>query len=63
MAIKLLIFPQLKSEKGIDYHRDYVRRLIKKGEFPRPIQIGAARIAWSEAEVDSWIDAKARERA
>jgi prophage regulatory protein len=62
MAIKLLSFPQLKAEKGISFHRDYLRRLVKSGQFPRPIKIGAARIAWSEAEIDLWIDARAQER-
>jgi prophage regulatory protein len=62
MAIKLLSFPELKSEKGIDYHRDYIRRLVKKGAFPQPVQVGDARIGWIEEEVDGWLEAKVRGR-
>jgi len=32
-------------------------RLIAKGDFPKPIQIGAAS-RWSEIEVQAWIETK-----
>lgn len=30
---------------------------IRKGEFPRPISIGARSVAWVEADVDAWVEA------
>jgi predicted DNA-binding transcriptional regulator AlpA len=55
VAVKLLSFPQLKSEKGIGYCRDHLRRLVKAKLFPNPVQLSAARIAWREEDVDRWL--------
>ncbi|WP_254276860.1 AlpA family transcriptional regulator [Halomonas sp. 3H] len=35
-----------------------LHRLIHAGEFPRPIQLGWRCVAWIEAEVDAWIEAR-----
>jgi prophage regulatory protein len=32
-----------------------IRRLIAKGEFPRPIKISAGRVAWPETVIDEWM--------
>jgi prophage regulatory protein len=53
--VRLLTFSQLKSEKGIRYVRDHLRRKCDDGSFPKPVQISAARIGWVEAEVDYWL--------
>ena len=60
---KLISFSDLKPYKGIGYSRDHLRRMVKEGRFPRPMNLSSARIAWQEAEVDAWIEAKARERS
>jgi prophage regulatory protein len=33
-------------------------RLVRRSEFPAPIQVSPNRIAWSEAAVKSWIASK-----
>ena len=63
--MRLLPFTSLKDEKGIGYSRVHLARLIRAGQFPRPVAVGAGRIAWIEAEIDGWIEARmtAREAA
>jgi hypothetical protein len=29
--------------------------LVKKGMFPKPVQVGAYRIAWRRSEIEAWI--------
>ena len=54
--MRLLTFTELQRQKGIPYCRDHLRRLVKAGQFPRPIELGARRIAWAEEEVDSHLE-------
>jgi prophage regulatory protein len=58
----LITYARLRSEKGIYYSRDHLRRKCAKDEFPEPIQISDRRIAWIEAEVDAWLAAKRQAR-
>jgi prophage regulatory protein len=60
--VRFLIYPQLKSEKGIPYTRRHLRDLIAAGKFPRPVPLSEARIAWIEDEVDQWLAEKAAAR-
>ena len=60
--MKLIDFKESKPKKGINYSRDHLRRKSKAGEFPQPVAISAARIAWIEAEIDEWLADKARGR-
>jgi prophage regulatory protein len=54
--MRLLTFTELQRQKGIPYCRDHLRRLVKAGQFPRPIELGARRIAWAEDEVDAHLE-------
>lgn len=60
--MRVLSFEQLKPEKGIPHCRQHLHRLIKAGEFPRPVKVGLARNAWLESEVDAWLQKRVRER-
>jgi predicted DNA-binding transcriptional regulator AlpA len=66
--MRLLVFEQLKPEKGIPYTRRHTQRKVNAGEFPQPIVLSRrpngdhARIAWDEAEIDAWLLALAAER-
>lgn len=55
MATKLIAISELKLAKGVDYSRSQIYRKIKGGSFPRPIRLGANRIAFVEKEIDAWI--------
>lgn len=61
MARKLLSRDDLKG-KGISYSDAQIYRKIKDGSFPRPIRLGANRVAWPENEIDDWINARIAER-
>jgi predicted DNA-binding transcriptional regulator AlpA len=60
--MRLIVFEQLEPSKGIPYSRDHLRRLVKGGQFPKPIALSSARIAWDEAEIDECLEQKAAER-
>ena len=39
-----------------------IYRLISEGNFPRPVSLGPTTVAWSEAEIEDWIQNKIDER-
>ncbi len=61
--MKVIAYDLLKTVKGIGYSRDHLRRKVKAGEFPAPIAISDSRIAWIEAEIDHWLEAKVAQRS
>jgi Prophage CP4-57 regulatory protein (AlpA) len=58
--LKLIPFDRLKPDKGINYCRDHIRRKVKAGEFPKPIELSDRRIAWREDEIDEWLASRPR---
>jgi predicted DNA-binding transcriptional regulator AlpA len=62
--MKVLTFGELQRIKGIPYCRDHLRRKVKAGEFPQPIELsGSHRIAWIESEVDAYLEALVAKRS
>jgi predicted DNA-binding transcriptional regulator AlpA len=59
--MRIVTFNGLKA-KGIPYCREQVRRKEKAGDFPLHIPLSDRRIAWIEAEIDSWIEQRAAMR-
>jgi prophage regulatory protein len=55
VPMKLLSFPELKTEKGIRFSRQWLAKLVKAGQFPAPVKLGEATNGYVEAEVDAWI--------
>ena len=49
--MRLIHIARLKAEKGIPYHPQHIRRLVKQGKFPRPIHCGRLT-TFDEAEID-----------
>ena len=33
-------------------------RMVRRGEFPAPVQISPGRVAWKEADVRAWLEAR-----
>jgi prophage regulatory protein len=54
--MKLFDYTALQ-ERGIRYSKPHLWRLWTAGKFPKPIKLSASRNVWSEAEIDSWIEA------
>jgi prophage regulatory protein len=64
--VKLLVFKELKSVKGIPYTCDHLLRLEKAGMFPKRIRLGQwkrSRVAWLDSEIDDYIRRLMGERA
>ena len=38
-------------------------QLVKDNQFPKPVPLGKRAVAWVEAEVDAWIEARIQERS
>jgi prophage regulatory protein len=63
--MRMLSFSELHPVKGIPFSRDYIRRLVNAGRFPKPIKLGLrpnARLAWVEQEIDEHLAALMVER-
>jgi prophage regulatory protein len=60
--MKLLSIDELRSVKGVVYSKSHLWRLIRAGEFPKPIRLGQNRISFLESEIDDWVASKVAER-
>ena len=63
--MRLLSIKQLKPEKGITYHPQSIRRMIREGQFPKPVKLGdglSAKVAFLEEEIDAWIQERIAKR-
>ncbi len=49
-------------QAGVPYSPAHIYRLISAGEFPKPVKLGANRIAFVADEIDAWIKAKVDQR-
>ena len=39
----------------VPYSRSTIYLLAGKGEFPKPLNLGARAVAWLESDIDEWI--------
>ncbi len=51
--MKLIRLPTVMGSTG--YGKSMIYKLIKEGQFPKPIQLGARAVAWVDEEVEAWI--------
>lgn len=58
---RLIRLPEVKRRVGLA--RSTIYRLMQLGAFPKARKLGLRAIAWSEAEVDNWIEGKLTDRA
>lgn len=49
-------------ERRTTYNKTYIYAKIRAGDFPKPVTIGANRVAWVESEIDAWMRARIAER-
>jgi prophage regulatory protein len=54
--MQLLRLGAVTGQTGLS--RSTIYYLIGKGEFPRPICVGARAMAWISEEVDQWIEGR-----
>ena len=58
--MKLIRLPEVLSMTGRG--RSSIYEMIASGNFPRPVNIGRAAVAWVESEVVAWIEERIAER-
>jgi prophage regulatory protein len=52
----MLRLPAVEERTGLA--RSSIYRAMEEDGFPRPVRIGRRAVAWVEAEVEAWLDAK-----
>lgn len=50
----LVLYDQLPQVGVPHYSRVYLRELIAKGGFPKPVQLSVRRIAWKLSDLEAW---------
>ncbi|GLW39713.1 transcriptional regulator [Pectobacterium carotovorum subsp. carotovorum] len=48
--------------KKTGLRKSWIYLLMKQGEFPQAVKIGARSVAWVESEVNDWIAARISQR-
>jgi prophage regulatory protein len=43
-------------QRRVPMSRSSIYNKISRGEFPRPINLGARAVAWLESEIDQWVE-------
>lgn len=46
----------------IPLSKSVLQRLMRRGTFPRPLQLSSCRVAFVRSEVEAWKEARKRER-
>lgn len=52
--------PQVCADTGLSRSSIYAK--MATGAFPKPVQLGPRSVAWRQAEIQSWIAERIRER-
>lgn len=56
MSQDLLRLPLVIQRSGLA--RTSIYAGIKRGDFPKPIQLGPRAVAWPSGEIDAWVSAR-----
>jgi prophage regulatory protein len=56
MPQDLLRLPQVIQRTGLS--RSSIYAAVKRGEFPKSIQLGPRAVAWPSGEIDAWVQAR-----
>jgi prophage regulatory protein len=59
--VRFLAYEDLKNF-GITHSKIHLGRLEKDNKFPKRVMVGANRVAWVEAEIFAWMEARVAER-
>lgn len=56
MSQRFLRFPEVQARCGLSRSGIYAK--AAQGQFPKPVPIGPNAVAFVEAEIDAWVDAR-----
>ena len=59
--MRIIHISKLGDEKGIPFHPQHIRKLIRSGKFPRPVHVGRLT-AFDEADIDRYLESLKAER-
>lgn len=54
--LRLLTLKEVREITG--YSANHIYRLIRKGQFPQRIKLGANSVRWRRREIEDWIEKK-----
>src|SRR4029077_13222934 len=60
MSLRLIRLPEVRNRCG--YSSMHIWRLERTGRFPRRVKLGVNSVAWVEAEITAWCEARIAER-
>jgi prophage regulatory protein len=60
VALTILRRKQVEARTGLA--RSTIYDQIRAGTFPAPISLGVRAVGWVEAEIDSWLAARIKQR-
>lgn len=60
MKNKMLRLKAVKEIVGLSQSTIYL--MMSKGEFPQNISLGARAVAWSDGDIQAWIDSRISSR-
>ncbi len=55
-SLRLVRCPEVLDRTG--YKKSWLYALIRKGEFPAPVRLGARAVAWREGDLQAWIQSR-----
>ena len=55
---RLLRLSAVRSRTALG--RSTIYRLMRNGDFPEPLKIGARAVRWRESEIEEWLAARPR---
>lgn len=58
---KLIRKPKVMAKTDLSHSTIYF--LMSRGEFPKQVKLGSRIVAWREAEIDAWIEARCAARS
>jgi prophage regulatory protein len=61
LKMKVLAFSELRG-KGIPFSRQWIHKLVRRGEFPTPLKIGSKTNAWAESEINEYLENRLAQR-
>lgn len=60
MKDSILKLPAVQNNTGLS--RSTIYAFISRGEFPKPVPLGARSVGWLSSEVDDWIKSRISQR-
>ena len=54
--MRLIRLPEVQSQTGLSRSTIYLQ--VSNGQFPQPRKLGGRAVAWVEAEIRDWMEAR-----